>query len=117
MILAIPIRKYLSLILLSVILSLQCFSQAQSKKLPAKRTTATFKIDGNLDEPAWKDAPVATDFTELRPNYGAKENNKTEVRVLYDNNFIYIGGYCYDSPDSISRELAGRDQVGNSDFV
>jgi hypothetical protein len=93
------------------------FSQAVINKLPAKRTTASFKIDGNLSEPDWKDAPSATDFIEMRPNYGAKENHKTDIRILYDNSFIYIGGYCYDSPDSISRELAGRDQVGNSDFV
>jgi hypothetical protein len=110
-------RKFLLFILLSFTISLAGFSQVPLKKLPAKRTTASFKIDGNLDEAAWKDAPLATDFTEYRPNFGAKEKNKTEVRILYDNNFIYIGGYCYDSPDSISRELAGRDQVGNSDFV
>lgn len=94
------------------------FSQAIPKKLAAKRTTASIKIDGNIDEEAWKDAPVATDFVELRPKSGAKEQNKTIVKILYDNNFIYVGGYCYESSqDSIAHELAGRDQVGNSDFI
>jgi hypothetical protein len=100
-----------------IISQVYSFSQSPIRKLPAKRTTASFKIDGNLDEAAWKDAPVATDFIEFRPNFGAKEKNKTEVRILYDNSFVYVGGYCHDSPDSISRELAGRDNVGNSDFV
>lgn len=109
-------RKYL-LFCLFIFLNVFCYSQSNPNKLPAKKTTSSFKIDGNLDEAAWKDAPVATDFIEFRPNYGAKERNKTEIRILYDNSFIYIGGYCHDSPDSISRELAGRDQIGNSDFV
>ncbi len=95
-------------------------SQAVPKSLAAKRTTANFKIDGNLDEPAWKEATPATDFIEWRPNFGAPEDPacKTEIYLLYDNTSVYIGGYCHErKKDSISKELAGRDQVGVNDYV
>jgi hypothetical protein len=95
-------------------------AQNKIKQLPAKRTTATIKVDGNLDEPAWKEATIATDFVEWRPDPGKPETptNKTLVYILYDNTSIYVGGYCYEkTKDSISRELIGRDKVGVNDFV
>ena len=99
-------------------------STAQEKRnarqLPATRTNATFKIDGNLEEAAWKEAVPATHFVEWRPTDGRLEDstNRTVVYLLYDNTSIYIGGYCYERTiDSVSRELVGRDVVGVNDFV
>ncbi len=94
--------------------------QTTGKKLPAKRTTAKIKIDGVLDEPAWKEATPATDFVEWRPDFGRAEDPacKTEVYLLYDNTSVYIGGYCHERvKDSISKELVGRDQVGVNDYI
>lgn len=95
-------------------------SQPITKSLAAKRTTASFKIDGSLDEAAWKEATPAKDFAEWRPTFGAAEDPscKTEIYMLYDNTSIYIGGYCHEkSKDSVSKELVGRDQVGVNDYV
>src|ERR1700676_4445250 len=88
--------------------------------LPAKRTTALIKIDGILDEPAWKDAPAALGYTEFRPTPFRKEDeaNRTEVYMLYSNEGIYLAGYCHEkTKDSISSELNGRDGFGNNDYV
>lgn len=90
------------------------------KKMPAVRTTQKIVIDGDLKDDAWKSAPVATDMVEWRPSFGKAENyeNRTEIRILYDNTAIYIGGFCHQaSNDSISTELVGRDKVGVNDFV
>lgn len=90
------------------------------KTLPAKRTTASFKIDGNLEEAAWKEATPATQFVEWRPNFGAIEDadTRTEIYLLYDNTSIYIAGYCHEkSKDSVSKELVGRDVIGVNDYV
>ncbi|MDD2792262.1 MAG: DUF5916 domain-containing protein [Sediminibacterium sp.] len=90
------------------------------RKISAARNTEKIIIDGDLKESVWKTAPVATDFVEWRPTYGhvEDEKNKTEIRILYDNTGIYIGGYAHEaSKDSISRELVGRDVVGVNDFV
>ena len=77
-------------ILLLTILFFSAHSIAQTQRqLPAKFTTASYKIDGVLDEEGWKGAPVATDFIEWRPNAGNPESNKTEVYILYDNSNIY----------------------------
>ena len=90
------------------------------RQLPAKRTTAQLKMDGHLEEAAWKEAVPATHFVEWRPNAGQVEDstNRTVVYLLYDNTSVYIGGYCYErTKDSISKELVGRDVVGVNDFV
>jgi hypothetical protein len=99
------------------------YIQAQApapKQLPATRTTATLKIDGVLDEQAWKATRPATNFVEWRPTFGAVEDSatRTEIYFLYDNTAVYIGGYCHErTKDSISRELIGRDQIGVNDYV
>jgi hypothetical protein len=93
---------------------------ASVRKLPAVRTTSLIKIDGKLDDIAWKTAPIADKFIEWRPGSGKPENEKTrtEVYVLYDDDAIYVSGFLHESTnDSISKELVGRDVVGVNDFV
>ncbi len=68
-------------------------------------------------EESWLNAPVATNFLELNPTEGKKPRFKTEVKVLYDDNNIYILGYCYDDhPDSIFTQLGERDDRLNADL-
>ena len=44
------------------------------------------------------------------------DNKKTEVKVVYDNDAIYIGATLYDdSPDKILKEITQRDDFGTSD--
>ncbi len=111
----------LFLLLLFAFLQYQfSYSQVQTKQLQAKRTTGTIKIDGNLDEAAWKEATPATNFIEQRPNAGKPEDtsSRTKIYLLYDNTSVYVGGYCYEqTKDSISKELIGRDKVGVNDFA
>ncbi len=62
----------------------------------AVRTTRPVKVDGVLDDEAWRPAPVAGDFVQSEPNTGAAASERTEVRVLYDANTLYIGAYLHD---------------------
>jgi len=106
--------------MLGLCCSLSVFSQAHPKQIPAKRTNASIKIDGNPDEAAWKEAVPAMNFVEWRPDAGKAEDsaNRTIVYFLYDNTSVYVGGYCYErTKDSVSKELVGRDVVGVNDFV
>jgi hypothetical protein len=74
-------------------------------------------IDGRLDETAWADADVATGFTQLRPSPGQPASERTEVRVLYDDEAIYVAARMYDSaPDSIVAQLGRRDSGVYSDW-
>lgn len=95
-------------------------AQQKIKQIRSVKTDATFKIDGNINEEAWKKCPVISGLIEFQPNPGAVESsqNRSEMYLLYDNNYIYFGGYCHEkSADSVSKELVGRDKIGNSDFV
>lgn len=90
------------------------------KKYPAVRTTQKIVIDADLNDEAWKSAPLLTDMVEWRPTYGKVEDyeKRTEIRILYDNAAIYVSGFCHEkSNDSISTELVGRDVLGVNDFV
>ncbi|MFI2741397.1 DUF5916 domain-containing protein [Zhouia sp. PK063] len=89
------------------------------KKINALRISTPPKIDGILDDAAWKNAPIATNFVERMPNNGKPipDSLKTEVKVLYDDLGIYFGAVMHDpSPDKIAKELTERDQIGNDDF-
>ena len=89
------------------------------KTLNATRIKKAPKIDGVLDDDAWKNTPIAKDFTMMRPTNGEKEpsTHKTEVKLVYDNNAIYISAMMYDpNPTKIPREITNRDNFGNSDF-
>ncbi len=95
-------------------------AQDSSRSIQASRTILPVKIDGLINEEAWKDASAFTDFIEVRPSFGKTENHetKTEVWLLYDNNAIYVSGFCHENTkDSISTELVGRDAIGVNDFI
>ena len=68
------------------------------------------RIDGSLDDMAWKDVPVATDFIQNFPNFGSPATQKTEVKIAYDNSAIYIGAYLYDDPELIRKQITARDE-------
>lgn len=114
-------RTYFFLLLISFsLLAVTTYAQTLPKQLKAKRTAKPIKIDGLIDEEAWKDAPLATNFIEWRPTFGAVEDSstRTEVRILFDNTSVYVAGYCHErTRDSVSKELVGRDMVGVNDFL
>lgn len=77
-------------------------------------TTTAPKIDGYLDDAVWQTAPVATNFVENSPNPGRPASQKTEVKVVYTTQGIYIGARLYDTaPDSILRQLSVRDALNS----
>lgn len=100
-----------------VILLLLClpsiYAFTQDKTLNASRTSEKINIDGFAQEDAWRNADVATGFIERNPTEGNPPQQKTEVRIIYDDNAIYILAYCFDSsPDSILTQLGERDDIG-----
>ena len=87
----------------------------QNKSLQATKTTQPPKIDGSLDDAAWLHASLATDFIQNFPQSGQPGSEKTEVKILYDDNAIYIGAMIYDDPALIRRQLTARDGEQRSD--
>lgn len=95
-------------------------AQNPKREINAVKTTLPIKIDGDLNDVAWRSAAVASNFIEQRPNFGRPNEDriKSEAYILYDNTAVYVAGFCREqSPDSISTELIGRDRVGVNDFA
>ena len=75
-------------------------------------------VDGNLSDPAWSQAPVATDFVQMIPDPGAPASERTEARILYDDEAIYVAIRAWDSaPDSIVGQLTRRGEASYSDLA
>lgn len=66
-------------------------------------------LDGKLDDPVWQQADVATNFIVSQPTFGNPSACKSEVRVLYTDQAIFIGAHLYDDPKKIRRQLTPRD--------
>ncbi len=74
------------------------------------------KIDGLLNDIAWQNAPIATLNITWLPEYGKIPTHRTEVKVVYDNNAIYIAAMCFDSVRAnINTQLSERDGQSNAD--
>jgi hypothetical protein len=95
-----------------LIITLCClcnYAISQPKTLTAVKATQAPRIDGKLDEAVWQEAPVASGFMQNFPNYNAPVSSKSEVRILYDDEAVYIGAYLYDNPSQIRKQLTPRD--------
>ena len=109
--------KFYPSILLFFVLITFC-TNSKKKTLRAIFTNESITIDGKLSEKAWESAPIATDFIMFEPDNGKPipENFKTEVKILYDNNAVYVSALLFDdNPNKISKELTNRDVFGVSD--
>jgi Domain of unknown function (DUF5916)/Carbohydrate family 9 binding domain-like len=84
--------------------------------LHASRTVAPIVIDGRLDDEPWRTASAVTGFLQKDPDEGQPATEQTELRILYDDEAIYIGARLFDSePDRIVRQLSRRDAVAEAD--
>jgi Domain of unknown function (DUF5916)/Carbohydrate family 9 binding domain-like len=91
---------------------------SQKKILQSKFITDKISIDGKFDEEIWKTAAISKDFISFDPDNGNPEpiDSKTEVKILYDNDAIYIAATMYDDPKKILKEFSQRDDFGTADF-
>ncbi|MCC7028268.1 MAG: carbohydrate binding family 9 domain-containing protein [Saprospiraceae bacterium] len=83
------------------------------------RISDDIQFDGRLDEDIWKQVTPLTDFMQTTPTPGAPPTEKTEVRMVYNNFYLYVGFRCYDSfPTQLVRFLMNRDfELGKDDGI
>ena len=62
----------------------------------AVRTTGAIRVDGVLDEPAWRTAQPITELRQLDPTEGQPVSERTEIRLLFDDEAIYVGAWLFD---------------------
>jgi hypothetical protein len=75
--------------------------------------TGQIRIDGRLDEPDWNAAPLISGFVQSEPNEGAAAGQDTHVRILFDNEAVYVSARLFEpDPAHIRRQLVRRDERG-----
>ena len=103
----------LSLIPLLLALNLFCIdgkAQAnatiqESFQLTIQPTKGPIKLDGILDEPAWKTVQAVSQFNKKFPNDIGAPKKQTEVKYLFDDKNLYFAFKVYDSGTAIIRSL------------
>jgi hypothetical protein len=65
--------------------------------IEARRARGPVRLDGRLDDPSWRDAPVADGFVQSEPYQGTPARFHTHVRVLFDDEALYIAAVLHDS--------------------
>lgn len=95
----------------------QAASVENSRMATARRVSVAPVLDGRLDDPVWGEAPVITDFVQHEPVEGRPASERTEVRIVFDDEAIYVGAWLYDSnPSALVLGETRRDaRVDDSD--
>lgn len=73
------------------------------RRLVAQAARGPIRVDGRLDEPDWARAPVASEFVKVRPDYAPGTAYPSEVRILYDHQYLYVGAFNRDSAGAALR--------------
>ena len=75
-------------------------------------------IDGNMNDPIWKNISCGDSFIQLEPNEKVSPTEQTEFRICYDNKNLYVIICAYDSdPDEIMSLMTRRDELNRCDMV
>ena len=86
------------------------YSFAQQKPYHPLRIKNNIILDGKLLEPEWQRAEVENDFMQYDPTAGGAPTEKTEIRILYNDEYLYVGYRIFDHhPDKLARLGLQRD--------
>ncbi|MFO0469341.1 MAG: hypothetical protein ACK5ZX_08550, partial [Bacteroidota bacterium] len=76
----------------------EIFPPAKEKRIvEAQKMDKSIRIDGLLNEEAWKNAPANSSFLQIEPNQGELADQQTFLRVLYNKQYLYFGIFASDS--------------------
>nr|MCU0383416.1 carbohydrate binding family 9 domain-containing protein [Cyclobacteriaceae bacterium] len=90
-----------------------------AQSITIKKASGKIKLDAIIDEPDWQIAEVANNFQQYFPSDTAKAKSQTEVRLTYDDQFIYISAKIYNLKNtreyvtpSLRRDFRGEGNDG-----
>jgi hypothetical protein len=102
-------KSFCRVFVVCLAMAVPAFSQ-EPRIATAIRAAEKMTLDGKLEEPSWRLAIPASDFVQQRPHFGEVATQRTEVRILYDDNNLYVGVTCFDSdPEHITVNSLQRD--------
>jgi len=88
----------------------------QDFKLCIHKTSETLTIDGKLDEAVWSSTELVTDFWQKVPFFAEGADPRTEVRLTYDDKYLYVAAKCFQTEDVIIQSLK-RDEYWDNDGI
>jgi len=106
-------KRILNTVLLIFVL-IPCLTgqDLEKKQYSATQITIPPDINGILDDEAWKAGSWSGGFTQNEPYSGQPETQRTEFKILFDDNNLYVAIKAFDTaPDSIVNRLTRRDEV------
>ncbi len=108
-------RSNVLTVISSIAIAILTISSAHAQ-IHAVYTGTPVRIDGSLHDAAWENAQVITGFTQQELTEGAPATERTEVRILFDDENLYVGVMCFDSqPERIVHKVMERDGSLGSD--
>ncbi len=102
--------KYInpSFVIIICLLNYNVFGQSRPE-VSAKRSNELIKVDGKFDETIWQTVQPITEFVQRLPQDGAAPSEKSEMRILYDDNYLYFGFTFFDSePEKVRATILNR---------
>lgn len=91
--------------------------ERERPRLSAVRTDVAPSIDGDLRDAAWEGAVPTTAFTQKFPDEARPPSERTELRVLYDDDTLYVAFNCVQTGAPVRGRLARRDRQVEADWV
>ncbi len=111
------ILSFFVLILVTLASALGLNEENQKIEVKAIRCSEPIKIDGQLTEKVWQNGSYLEKFVTREPLEGGKPSERTEVRLAYDDEALYVGARLFDSsPDSIIAQLGRKDANVDADL-
>jgi hypothetical protein len=108
----------LSIVLVTPLSAGQLIGERPRKQAQARHVTAdAIHLDGHLDEEAWRDAIAIVDFLQAEPTEGAEPTDRMDVRVLYDENALWIGARMDGAPGTIQAPMSRRDEGDQAEYL
>ena len=89
-------------------------SNDETYTVKISRSVGKITLDGRLDEAEWAGAEQAGNFILAQPVEGAPAQHQTEVRLLFDDQFIYVGAKCYQEKGKYVVQSLRRDFPGGT---
>ena len=92
-------------------------SEADPPPLVLSRLTGPIELDGFVNDPAWAEID-SLGVVMYSPIFMGQMTEKTDIRVAYDDQYLYLGGRLYDSnPDGIRANSMYRDRYSGDDTI
>ena len=101
----------------SLLLALLCGADpaAAQAPMPLPRLDGPITLDGRSTEPAWQ-AVEPLPLTMYQPTHEGGVRERTEIRIAYDDEHLYVSGRLYDeNPDGIRANSLYRDRYSGDD--